>query len=372
MGVKLNTIIKREEISIKQLKGAIIAVDAPNIVMSLLNFSHKNTGLINYSNSTSHSNFILDRTQRPISHLYGLLYRVKFFYDKKIFPIFCFDGRVSPLKRLITKNQLNDFRVTQQRYQNAINSNNKSLARKIALSREYLWPNTIKESKQILRAIGVPVIEAPASAESQGAYLVKKEIADYSNSQDFDSLLFGCPHLLQNLSKSRRRKVHGRWTYQKISPLYTDLQFNLEQLDINQFQLVDLALMLKTDYFDGINGIGPKTALKLIKKYENMENIINHKDEEFNFSNLNTELITQIRKLFLLPEVIDVFEEDIFWNPPDSSHIFHLLCKDHFLNHERVRKHTKKLADNFYNTLEYFQYALHQPKTIQKTLDMIF
>jgi flap endonuclease-1 len=365
MGVKLNSIIQRREITFSELKGTIIAVDAPNIIMSLMNFRQKNPTLYN-------TKLILDKTQRPISHLYGLLYRIKFLYSKKIFPIFCFDGRVSELKRIITKNQLNDFRITQQRYQNAIDNHNKILARKIALSKEYIWPNTIKESKELLKAIGIPVIDSPASAESQCAYLVKKEIAEYSNSQDFDSLLFGCPRLLQNLSKSLRRKIQGRWTYHKITPLLTDLQKNLTKMGINQFQLVDLALLLKTDYFEGIKGIGPKTAPKLIKQYENVENLIWHKKDEYDFSQLNPTIISKIRKIFLLPDVLDFFEEDLFWNPPDKRRIFYLLCKEHNLNKERVSKNTELLISNFYNSLKYFQYELNRPKTIQKTLDMIF
>jgi len=365
MGVKLDPIIQRRKITFQELKGKIIAVDAPNIIMGLLNFSHKNPTL------NTETNLILDRTQRVISHLYGILYRIKFYYSKNILPIFCFDGRVSPLKRKITKNQLNDFLFTQKRYKNAINSGNRELARTIALSKEYLWPNIMKESKELLHAIGVPVVESPASAESQCAHLVKKGIANFSNSQDFDSLLFGCPFLIQNLSKSLRRKVQNKWTYTRIVPLVIDIQHNLELLGIDRFQLVDLAFMLETDYFQGIKGIGPKTALKLIKKYQTIEKIKSKKHNEFGFSKLDRDLISEVRKIFLLPEVLDSFDY-LCWNPPDKMRIFKLLCKDHHLNPERVEKHSKQLNENFYECLRFFQYDLNRPSTVQKTLDMIF
>ena len=365
MGVKLDPIIQRRKITFQELKGKIIAVDAPNIIMGLLNFSHKNPAL------NKDTNLILDRTQRVISHLYGLLYRIKFYYSNNFLPIFCFDGRVSPLKRKITKNQLNDFLFTQKRYKNAINSGNRELARRVALSKEYLWPNVMKESKDLLHAIGIPVVESPASAESQCAHLVKKDIAHYSNSQDFDSILFGCPLLIQNLSKSLRRKVHGRWTYTRIDPLVVDLRQNLEMLKIDQFQLVDLAFLLETDYFEGVKGIGPKTALKFIKEYHRIENIKSAQKDEFDFSRLTQDLISEIRKVFLLPEVVDSFDH-LCWNPPDKMRIFKLLCKDHHLNPERVEKHTKQLSENFYECLHYFQYDLNRPQTVQKTLDMNF
>ena len=85
MGVKLQNIIIRKNIEYQELAGKIIAVDAPNIIMGLFNFARKNTDGTNVG-------LILDRTQRPISHLYGLLYRINHYYNKKIFPIFCFDG----------------------------------------------------------------------------------------------------------------------------------------------------------------------------------------------------------------------------------------------------------------------------------------
>ncbi|MFX1268408.1 MAG: flap structure-specific endonuclease, partial [Promethearchaeota archaeon] len=267
MGVKLHNLIIRKKLDFSDLAGTIIAIDAPNIIMSLFNFVRKNS-------DGSPAGLILDRTQRPISHLYGLLYRINFYYSKKIFPLFCFDGKVSELKKLITKDQLNDYLFTQKWYQSALRSGNNELARKIALSKEYLWQNIIQESKQLLNNLGVPYFDSPASAESQCAQLVRDKIAHYSNSQDFDSLVFGCPHLVQNISKSLRRKVHGKWTYQKIIPYKINLKENLHSLGIDQFQLVDMVILMGCDYFPGVRGIGPKKALNLIKKFHSLEKVI--------------------------------------------------------------------------------------------------
>ncbi len=165
----------------------------------------------------------------------------------------------------------------------------------------------IKESKLLLNALGVPIIDSPSSAESQCADLVKNSIADYFKSQEFDSVLFGYPRLIQNLSKSLKRKENGKWTYLKIDPLSINLKKTLKLLDINQFQLVDLAILLKTDYFKGVKGIGPKTALKLIKKYLNLENVIFQERDNYDFSELNLELIMKIGKLFLLPSIFGIF-----------------------------------------------------------------
>ena len=337
MGVKIQDLIFREKIELSQLERKIVAVDAPNIIIGLLNFSHK---------SPYQEGLMTDRTQRAISHLYGLLYRVLFFYSKKMFPIFCFDGRDSDLKRIRTKDRINDFNFSRKLYEQAISSGNLSLAKQVAFDKEYFWPNINLESKALLGAMGVPYIESPASAESQCAQLVKQGIAHFSNSQDLDSLLFGCPITVQHLSKSRRRKVHGRWQWQKIQPLRINLKLNLKRLQVNQFQLIDLALLIGTDYFSGIRGIGPKTAYKLIKAHGNLEAVIRKENQKFDFSRLNSDIIQNVRKIFLFPEVIET-SETFQWSSPQKSKIVELLCEEHHLNRERVSTNVDKLINTY-------------------------
>ena len=359
MGVKLKELIVRNKIEFSELAGKILAIDAPNVIMSLFNFARKNP-------DGSRAGLILDRTQRSISHLYGLLYRINYYYSKKIFPIFCFDGLDSELKKLKTKDRLNDFIFTQNLYRSMLRSGNRESAKKIAMSREYLWPNIIKESKQLLGALGIPCMSSPASAESQCAQLVKDRIAHYSNSQDFDSLLFGCPHQIQNFSKSLRRKVQGRWKYQKVVPVVINLKANLKRLGIDQFQLVDIGILIGNDYFPGIRKIGSKHAYKFLKKHQNLEKIIYQEKENYDFSSLTQELIAKVRKIFLLPEVITQYPS-LNWNFPNEQQTLSLLCEEHYLNRERVQKNLAKLLANFDKCRDYFETQKANPRTVQKT-----
>jgi flap endonuclease-1 len=364
MGVKLRDIVLRNKIEINKLAGKVVAVDAPNIIMGLFNFARKNS-------DGSYASLILDRTQRPISHLYGLLYRINFYYSKSIFPIFCFDGLDSELKKIKTKDRLNDFRFTQKLYESAYKSGDRQLVRQIAMSKEYLWPNIIQESKQILGAFGVPYINSPASAESQCAQLVKDKVVHYSNSQDFDSLLFGCPKMVQNLSKSLRRKVQGKWRYEKIVPYSINLKENLKLLEIDQFQLVDIAILIGNDYFPGIKNIGPKHALKFIKKYRNLENTIINEKTNYDFSSLTHEIMMKVRKIFLLPEVLSQ-NEKLFWNFPSEQKLYTLLCEEHYLNRERVQNNLSKLIANFEESRAYFQSIMDGSSIVQKKLDQLY
>ena len=363
MGIKLQSIITRKKLEYQKLKGKVIVIDAPNIIMGLFNFSRKN-------NDGNYAGLILDRTQRPISHLYGLLYRVNFYYSKKIFPIFCFDGKVSELKKIKTKDQLKDFIFSERWYEEAIRCGDKTLARQIALSKEYMWQNIIKESKQLLGAFGVPYIESPASAESQCAYMVQKGFADYSNSQDFDSLLFGCPQIVQNLSKSLRRKVQGRWEYHKIETVLIDLQKNLKNLGISHFQLIDIGILIGTDYFPGVYGFGAKKALQLIRKYKSLETFILKEYNNHNLRELNPKIIKKVRKIFLFPDVNEQID-NILWNLPNQTRIISLLCEEHHLNKERVEKNLAKLETSYKKCREYFIHQRKTPQRLQITLDSL-
>jgi flap endonuclease-1 len=54
----------------------------------------------------------------------------------------------------------------------------------------------------------------------------------------------------------------------------------LEGLQLSHDEFVDLCILLGCDYCDSIKGVGPKTALKLIREYKNIETIL---------QNINTE-----------------------------------------------------------------------------------
>jgi flap endonuclease-1 len=251
-----------------------------------------------------------------------------------------------------------------------IRSGNRESAKEIAMSREYLWPNIINESKQLLGALGIPCISSPASAESQCAQLVKDRVAHYSNSQDFDSLLFGCPHQIQNFSKSLRRKVQGKWKYEKVVPVVIDLKYNLKRLGIDQFQLVDMGILIGNDYFSGISKIGPKHAYKFVKIHKNLENAIYQEKNNYDFSPLTQELIAKVRKIFLLPEVITQYPS-LNWSFPNEQQSFSLLCEEHYLNRERVQNNLAKLLANFDKCRDYFEKQKASPQIVQKTLDQL-
>ena len=189
-------------------------------------------------------------------------------------------------------------------------------------------------------------------------------------SQDFDSLLFGCPRTLQNLSKSLKRKVHGRWAYQKIIPVQINLKESLKGLKIDQFQLVDMAILIGNDYFSGVKNIGPKHALRFLLKHKKLEKVIQEEEDHYDFSSLTRDIIFQVRKIFLLPEVIGR-HQDVRWNYPNEQKTLSLLCEEHHLNKERVSSNYDKFSTNFEKCRTFFEADKNSRRTVQNTLDQV-
>jgi flap endonuclease-1 len=80
---------------------------------------------------------------------------------------------------------------------------------------------------------------------------VKLGICDYCNTTDFDALLLGSPNIL------KIEQIHSR----KITGIIYNSAEVLKQLNLNRFQLVDLGILIGTDFNSGIQGIGLKTGL---------------------------------------------------------------------------------------------------------------
>ncbi len=370
MGIKIKEFVNKEEIELSELAGKVIAVDAPNIIFSLFSFNYGKSGHFM-------DNIFVDSTSRAITHLSQLLYRVKFYYTKKILPIFCFDGRESYLKGRVNKNIIKNYSLSKERYERAFSIGKREIAKNIALSRNFFWLNTMEESKKLLGLLGVPVIISPSSAEAQCSKLVKSGLAHFSHSQDYDSLLYGCPFILQDFSKTSKIKVGERWKTIKKSPNLIRFNDFIRRLNINRFQLIDIALLIGVDYFKGIKGIGPKTALSLIKKYGSLEKLMYYEKDKYNFSELKDWIIKKIRSIFLFPEVLENIN-NLTWNHPDKDNIIDFLCNNHTLKRRKVENNLNKLIWNFKSCKRYHkalkngdiyksvQSRLSKPKAMKK------
>ena len=196
--------------------------------------------------------------------------------------IYVFDGEAPALKEKTRQNRFDIKQEAREKYEFAKSKEDIEGMGKYAKSLVYLDEQKIKESKELLEAMGIAIIQAPGEGEAQASYLAEQEIVYAAASQDYDCLMFKSPRLIQNLSLARKRKtVSG---YREVFPQIIELKNVFKELEINQEQLICLGILCGTDYNQGgVKGLGPKKSLKFVKEHKTKEKIFEavEKDEKY-------------------------------------------------------------------------------------------
>lgn len=319
MGVSLSDIVRPREVEIEFLLDKRIAVDAFNWLYQFLSIIRQKDG-----------EPLMDFSGRITSHLSGLFYRTTKLLENNIKPIYVFDGEKPSFKQEEVTKRSEIREEAKRRWQEALEKGDVEEARKYAQASSHLTSEMIEESKELLKALGVPVIQAPSEGEAQCAFMAVKGDVFAVASQDYDSLLFGAPRIVRNLSISGRRK-RGE-SYITINPELVVLKDLLQTLNITREQLIVLGMLIGTDYNPGIKGIGPKKALDIVKM-ENIELILD--SYEWNIDN-----IWEIYNFFLQPPVGNYHIE---FGRINKEAVKDILCERHDFSEERVESALKKL-----------------------------
>jgi len=310
MGVNLKDLVKLKPISLEDLKDKTIAIDALNSIYQFLSSIRQADGTP-----------LMDSKGRITSHLSGLFYRTIRLLEARIKPIYVFDGEPPKLKvrELERRKKLKEEEA--KAWKKALEEMDLEEAKKHAKRTSHLTDEMIDDSKKLLEYMGIPYVQAPSEGEAQASYLCKKGDAWAVGSQDYDSLLFGAERIVRGLT------ISGKLELQLVT-----LKEVLESLGITREQLVDLAILVGTDFNEGVKGIGPKKALKIVK-----ENRISQLKLDFD--------IESIREIFLKPKITK--EYTINWKKPNKDKIIEFLCEEHDFSRERVEKAANKLSQYF-------------------------
>jgi len=325
MGVDIKTLLIREKTQIESFTSKIVAIDAYNAIYQFLAIIRGPEGL-----------HLTDSQGRTTSHLTGLLYRNINFLSMGIKPVYVFDGKPPSLKTAeIERRKLGKKEAT-IKYEKATAEGDLESARKYAQQTTSMQDTMVEDSKHLLDLFGIPHIQASADGEATAAYLNKIGKADAVASQDFDCVLFGAKKLVRNFTNSGRRKIPNRNTYVDIEPEIISYQKNLDALGITGNQLIDIGILVGTDFNpDGFERIGPKTALKLIKEYGKLEDIPQIQDQ------LNQIEYRQIRDIFLHANVTEIGK--IEFMDADYSGIVDYLANERSFSQERVQASLNRL-----------------------------
>lgn len=264
MGVKISEIVPKEETSAENLAGKTLAFDAFNTIYQFLTIIRQQDGTP-----------LMDSYGNVTSHLSGIFYRSLNLMQHNIKIVYVFDGPRPEFKRATVEARIAAKKQAEKKREEAFERGDIIEARRQAQIATQLTPEMAEEAKELLLALGVPVIQAPSEGEAQAAFIARKGDAYASVSQDMDSLLFGAPRLVRNLNITGKRKIPGTNMYREIAPELIQLGRLLAELKITQDQLITLGILVGTDYNPGgIPGIGPKKALKLVSQYRDFDRIM--------------------------------------------------------------------------------------------------
>jgi flap endonuclease-1 len=326
LGVNLRNLVPKTAVRLEDLGGKSIAIDAYNALYQFL-------AIIRQPDGTP----LKDTGGRVTSHLSGLLYRTSNLVEMGIKPIYVFDGMPPALKEVEIKRRAKVKEEAAVRYDRALKEGRMEEARMYAQATSRLKDYMAEDSKKLLDLMGIPWVQAPSEGEAQAAHMTKRGHADYCASQDYDSLLFGAPKLIRNVTISGRRRLPSKNVFVEVIPEIVELEIALKQCGITYEQLVDVGILIGTDFNpDGIEGLGPKTALKLIKEHGTLENALPFvKNAQFPAEP------QRIREIFLKPAITDNYR--IEWKEPDVEGIVSFIVGEKDFSEDRVRKTLNKM-----------------------------
>lgn len=324
MGVNFKDLIPKTPIKLEDLSGKVIAIDAYNAIYQFLTIIRQPDGTP-----------LKNSKDEITSHLSGLFYRTSNLVEMGIKPIYVFDGKSPVLKSKEVERRRQVKVEAVANYVKAEAKGDTEKMRQFASVATTMKSYMLPDSKKLLELMGLPWIQAPSEGEAQAAYMNRKGDADYCASQDYDSLLFGAPKLLRNVTISGRRR-RGK-AFIEVVPEVVELRKTLSECELSHEQLIDVGILIGTDFNDSIKGLGPKTALKLIKQYGSIENALPHID-----GITYTDQIKQIQDIFQHPEITDNYR--IEWREPDEAALLKFLCGEKEFGEERIKKSIERMT----------------------------
>lgn len=320
MGVDISSLVVAQDIELASLKTKKVAIDAYNTLYQFLSIIRQRDGTP-----------LMDSKGRVTSHLSGLFHRTINLMEAGIKPCFVFDGQAPELKADVQEQRRAIKEKATKEHKKALEKGDIEEARKWGQQTSRLTKEMVSESKKLLSAMGLPYVQAIGEGEAQAAWMVKEKMVYAVVSQDYDSLLFGAPLLVRNLSVGGKRKLPGKQAYVTVKPQKISLIDTLNDLKIVKEQLIKLAILLGTDYNKGVKGIGPKKALEIVRAQQ----FGKYTDEVKHWK--------RVEQMFLEPPIAKDF--NLIWTEPDKNEIYHILCSEHDFSKTRVDNALKKLSE---------------------------
>jgi len=322
MGVDISDLIEPKKIALEDLTGRSIAIDAFNTLYQFLS-------MIRQSDGTP----LMDRDGRITSHLSGLFFRSAALLEIGLKPVYVFDGKPPELKRKTIMERVSAKMQAEKEWKEALQKGETKKAFSRATRTSRLTDEMVDESCDLLDALGIPWIKAPSEGEAQISHMAKKGDVWAAASQDYDALLFGTPTLVRYLTLAGKRRLPSGKKVD-VTPEIIALNEVLGTLKVTREQLIDMAILIGTDFNDGVRGIGPKKSLDLLRRFGSLESM--------KAAVAVPEEYAEVRKIFLEPEITDAYS--VKWARVDPEHVRRIMCDRHSFSVDRIDAVLGRLA----------------------------
>ena len=331
MGTAIKDLLIRKEVDISSLKNKTFGFDGYNIIYQFLTTIRDIDG-----------NYLTNSKGKITSHLIGLYHRLTKIMQNDINVFFVFDGKPLELKGKTLEKRKNIKIEAEKKTQEAIDIGDFERASNLKRRTAKITQEMVEDTKILLEKLGIQYITAKSDGEAQASVMNSKGLIDGVVSQDLDCLLFGVKNLYRNLTFGERKKVPNKDYYVKVKPEKINLEETLEHLKIDRKKLIWIGILIGTDFNEKIPHIGPKTAYKLVKKYDSLEDIL----ESLNYTpNFN---INEIENIFLNPPYKEITKEQIMPKKIDYDGLSNYLIEELEFNKEKTEKSILQLKKNIY------------------------
>jgi len=308
-----------DEVPFDDLSGSVVAVDAHNWLYRYL------TTTVRWTNDAIYTT----ADGEEVANLVGVVQGLPKFFEHDITPVFVFDGSVVELKDDEVAQRREEREKREERLEQAREEGDDLAVARLDSQTQRLTDTILSTTREALDLLDVPVIEAPAEGEAQAAHMAREGAVDYVGTEDYDALLLGAPLTLRQLTS-------------KGDPELMDFEATLDDHDLTWEQLVDAAILMGTDFNEGISGYGPKTAVKAVREHGDLWSV-------FEADDVYVDNADRIRDLFLSPAVTDDYEFDREIEPDiDAARSF--VCEEWEVAESEVERGFERIEQSVVQT----------------------
>lgn len=209
------------------------------------------------------------------SHLHGLLFLINKLMSHKITPVFVFDGKPPDIKKNTLLKRGDNRKIAEDKL-SVENVDNLTPEQKIMyfMQTTKLSSDIIKNTKMMLKTMGIPYVDSPEEADAQMVCLLQKNLVYAVATEDMDLLTFGADRVLKNFFSTKEDNI-----------IEIDRDKMLKQLKLTGKQFVDLTILMGCDYLPTLDRIGYVKSFNYISQYKTLDKMFEviKKPDNYNY-----------------------------------------------------------------------------------------